>query len=132
MGNFLLQHQLHQFFGRRGHILKALSEGDYRKAHALQVLYHLHSAPTVEGDLSNIEPLTQLLDEFLNVAVVDHVALSGHQHALALPQVVGNMIPADTKVKCFLRYPEVWQDIVFILLIQRREHQHKSRDVCGG
>lgn len=64
--------------------------------------------------------------------VVDHVALSGHQHALALPQVVGNMIPADTKVKCFLRYPEVWQDIVFILLIQRREHQHKSRDVCGG
>ena len=29
-------------------------------------------------------------------------------------------------------YPEVWKDVVFIFLIQRREHQHKSRDVCGG
>ena len=46
------------------------SKGNYCEAHALQVLHHLHSAPTVEGDLSNIEPLTQLLDEFLNVAVV--------------------------------------------------------------
>ena len=42
------------------------------------------------------------------------------------------MVASDTEVKRFLRYPEVGQDVVFVLLIQRREHQHKGRDVRGG
>ena len=42
------------------------------------------------------------------------------------------MVAPDTKIQSFFRYPEVWKDIVFILLIQRREHQHESRDVRGG
>ena len=74
VGEFPLQHQLHQFFGRRGHVLKALPAGDYRKTHALQVLHHLHSSLTVKGNLPDVEPLTQLLDEFLNVAVMYYVA----------------------------------------------------------
>ena len=61
-----------------------------------------------------------------------HVAFRGHQRPLPLPQVVGNMVAPDTKIQSFFRYPEVWKDIVFILLIQRREHQHESRDVRGG
>ena len=132
MGDFFLQHQLHQFLGGRTHILKALTEGDYRKAHALKVLHHLHCAPAVEGDLPNIEPLTQLLDEFFNVAVMDHISLGGHQHALALPQVIGNMVTAYTQVKGLLRYPEVRQNVVFVLLIHRWEHQHKGCDIRGG
>ena len=132
VGDFLLQHQLHQFFGRRGHILKALPEGNHRKAHALQVLHHLYSAPAVKGDFPDIEPLAQLFDEFLDVAVMNHISLGSHQRSLAFPQVIGDMVAPDAEVEGFFRYPEVWQDVVFILLIQRREHQHESRNIRGG
>lgn len=64
VGNALFQHQLHQLLGGRGHILEALPERNDRKAHALKVLHHLHSAPAVEGDLPNIEPFAQAFDEF--------------------------------------------------------------------
>ena len=131
VGNPFFQHQLHQFLGRRGHILKALTKGNHRKAHALKVLHHLHSAPSVKGDLTNIEPFTQLLNEFFNVAVVDHISLGGHQRPLALPQVIGNMVTADTQVKGLLRYPEVRQNVVFVILVQWRKHQHKGCDVRG-
>lgn len=77
VGNFLLQHQFHQLLGGRGHILEALSERNDREAHALKVLHHLHSAPTVEGNLSNIKTLTQALDELLDVAVMNNITLSG-------------------------------------------------------
>ena len=73
VGNFLLQHQFHQFLGGRGHILETLSERNDCEAHALKVLHHLHSAPTVEGDLSNIKTLTQALDELFDVAVMNNI-----------------------------------------------------------
>src|SRR5699024_867487 len=130
--DLFLQHQLHQFLGRRTHILKALSEWDYCKAHALQVLHHLHSAPSVKGDLTDVEPFAEVLDKFLNVAIVDHIALGGHQHTLALPQVIGDMVTAHTEIEGFLRYPEVRQNIVFVLLVQGWKDQHKGCDVRGG
>ena len=77
MGDFLLQHQFHQFFSGRGHILEALSKGNDRKTHALKVLHHLHSAPTVEGNLSNIKTLTQAFDELFDVAIVNDIAFRG-------------------------------------------------------
>ena len=52
VGNHLLQHQLHQFFGRRRHILEALPEREHRESHALKVLHHLHRAPPVKGNIS--------------------------------------------------------------------------------
>ena len=64
VGDFLLQHQLHQFLGWWGHILEALSERNDREAHALKVLHHLHSAPAVKGDLPNIETLPRLSMNF--------------------------------------------------------------------
>ena len=131
MGDFLFQYQLHQFLGRRRHILKALPEGNDCEAHALQILHHLHGSPAVKGDLPDIEPLAQLLDEFLNVAVMHYIALSSHQYTLSFPLVIGNMISAHTQVKGFFRYPEVGQNIIFILLIQRRKHQHEGRNIRG-
>lgn len=88
VGDFLLQHQLHQLLSRRGHILEALSERNDRKAHAFQVLDHLHSAPTVEGDLPNIETLTQAFDELFDVAVVDYITLGGLEVSLSFPHIV--------------------------------------------
>ncbi len=73
MGDFLFQHQFHQFFCGRRHILEALSERNNCEAHAFQVLNHLHSTPTVKGDLPNIETITQALDELLDVAVVNDI-----------------------------------------------------------
>ena len=75
VGNALLQHQFHQFLGGWGHILEALSERNDREAHALKVLYHLHSTPAVEGDLPDIKTLTQALDELLDVAVMNNITL---------------------------------------------------------
>ena len=92
VGNALFQHQFHQFFGGRGHILEPLSERNDCEAHALKVLHHLHSTPTVKGDLPNIETLTQAFDELLNVAVVNDITLGGLQKALPLPHVVWHMV----------------------------------------
>ena len=54
VGDFLFQGQLHQFFGRRRHILEALTERHHRKTHALQVLHHLYSAPAIKGNFSDV------------------------------------------------------------------------------
>ena len=107
MGNTLFQYQLHQFFGGRRHILEALSEGNYREPHALQILHHLHSAPAVKGDLPDVEPLSQPLDELFNVAVVDYISLRGLEVTLPLPDIVRHMVAADAQVDVVLRYPEV-------------------------
>ena len=72
----LLQHQLHQFLGGRGHVLKTLPEGNDREPHALKILHHLYGTPAVESNLADIEPFTQPFNEFFNVTVVNHIALS--------------------------------------------------------
>ena len=77
VGDLFLKHQLHQLLGGRGHIFEALSKGNDRKTHALKILHHLHSTPTVEGDLPNIETLTQAFDELFDVAVMNNIALGG-------------------------------------------------------
>ena len=129
---FLFKRQLHQFLGRRAHILEALSEGNDREAHALKVLHHLHGSPAVEGDLTDVEAVAEPFDEFLDVSVVDDVALRGFEISLTLPHIVGNMVALDAKVERLLRPPEIWQDAVFVVLVKRREYQHECRDVRGG
>ena len=57
--------------------LKPCPKGNHREAHALQILHHLHGSPAVEGDLPDVEPLTQPLDELFDVAVVDYISLRG-------------------------------------------------------
>ena len=42
------------------------------------------------------------------------------------------MISAHTQIEVILRYPEVRQDDVFVVLILRREYQHKGRNIRGG
>ena len=103
VGNAPLQHQFHQLLGGRGHILEALSKGNDRKAHSLKVLNHLHSAPAVEGDLPNIETLTQTLNELFDVAIVNDIAFSGLQKALPLPHIVWHMVTPDTQFEVVLR-----------------------------
>ena len=132
MGDAFLQHQLHQLFGGRRHILKALPKGDYRKAHALQVLHHLHSAPAVKGNLPDVEPFSQPLDELFDVAVVNHISLCGLEVTLPLPDVIRHMVAADAQVDVVLRYPEVRQYGVFVLFVQRREDQYKGGNIRGA
>ena len=42
------------------------------------------------------------------------------------------MVAPDPEVEIVLWNPEVREDAVFIVLVQRREHQHEGRDVGGG
>ena len=132
VGDALLQNQLHELLGRRAHILEPLPEWDDCEAHALKVLDHLHGSPAVERYLADVEPFSEALDELLDVPVMDHVAFGGLQVPLALPHIVGNVIPVDPLIDILLRYPEVGQDYKLVLFIQRWEHQHKGRDVRGG
>ena len=101
--DFLLQRQLHQLFGRRRHITVALTELHQREAQSLKVLRHLHRAPAVEGNLPDIEPRTQFVDEVFNETVMHDVALGGHQEALPLPEVIRHMVAPDAQVKRLLR-----------------------------
>ena len=133
VGDFFFQHQFHKLLCGRGHILKTLSERNHRKAHPLKVLHHLHSAPAVEGDLTDVVALAQAFDKFFNVAVVDYIAFCRLQISLPLPHIIWHMIAPNTKIDIVLRYPEVRQDDVFVLLVLRREHKHKGGDIhCGG
>jgi len=92
VGDLLLQRQLHQLFGRRRHITVALTELHQREAQPFKVLRHLHSTPAVEGDLPDVKPCPQLVDEVFDEAVVNDVALSRQQVALPFPEVVLVMV----------------------------------------
>lgn len=96
------------------------------------MLYHLHSTPAVEGNLTDIEAFTQGLDEFFDVAVVDNITLRGLKVTLPLPHILWYMVTQDSKVEIVLRYPEVRQNDVFVIFIKRRKHQYKSRNIRGG
>ena len=105
VGDFLLQRQLHELLGWRTHILKALTEGDDRKAHALKILYHLDSAPAVEGNLADVVALAKALDELLDKAVVDDITVRGKKVALLLPQIIRDVVSPDADVQRILRQP---------------------------
>ena len=83
----------------------------------------------VEGNLPDVEPFTEVFDEFLDVSVVDDVALGGFEISLPLPDIVGNMVELYSQVERFFRHPEVRQDAVLVILVLRREHQYERRDV---
>src|SRR5699024_5745810 len=106
-----------------------LSERNYRKSHTLKVLHHLNSTPTVICDFTDIVFLTQGLDKFLDVAVMDYIALGGHKQILSFPNVIRHMVTANTQVNVIFRYPEIRQNDIFIILIFRWEHQHECRDI---
>ena len=108
VGNLLLKHQFHQFLGRRGHILEPLSERNYREAHALKVLHHLDGTPSVEGNLPDVVQLTEPLDEFFDIPVVDNIAFRGLEVALTLTNILWHMIPSHTKCQVIFWNPEVW------------------------
>ena len=92
MNDLFLQHQLHQFLCGRRHILETLSEGNYGESHSLQVLDHLNCSPAVEGDLTDVELLSEALDVLLDKTVVHDIAFGGHEKALALPNVIWHMV----------------------------------------
>ena len=77
VGDAFLQDQLHELFGRRAHILKALTERHDCEAQAFEVLYHLNGSPAVKGDLSDIEAFTETLDGFFDIAVMNNIAFGG-------------------------------------------------------
>ena len=130
--DFLFQHQLHQLFRRRRHILEPLSERHDREAHAFQILHHLHGTPPVEGNLADMETFPQFFDELFNEAVMHHISLGGLEKSLPLPHVIRYMVTPDAQVKIVLRNPEVREDDVLVLLIQRGKHKHECCDVRGG
>ena len=95
-------------------------------------MYHLHRAPAVKGNLSDIEPRQKPLDKFLDVAVMHHISVRGHEKALSTPKIVGNMVTAHAKLEIVLGNPKVRQDEEFVGFVYRREDKHKGRDVGGG
>ena len=128
----LLQNQLHELLGGRAHILEPLPERNDREVHALKVLHHLHGTPAVECDLTDVEPFSEALDELFDVAVMNDISFRGLQVSLTFPYIVRNVISIDSLAHVLFRYPEVGQDHELVLFIQRREHQHKRRDICRG
>nr|DAO53593.1 MAG TPA: hypothetical protein [Caudoviricetes sp.] len=133
VGNSLLQHQLHKLLGRWGHILEALPERNDRETHTLKVLHHLHGSPAVKSNLPDVEAFAKLLNKLLNVAVMNHVALGGLEVPLSLPHIIRHMVTPHSEFQVVLRYPEVRQDDVFVVLVLRWEHQNERRNIrCGG
>ena len=87
--------------------MKPCPKGHHGEAHVLQVLHHLDGSPAVEGDLADVVPLAEPLDELLDVAVVDDVALRGLEASFLLPDVVGHVVAPDALLQRVLRHPEV-------------------------
>jgi len=61
--------QFIELLRRRGHVLITLTERHDGKAHALQILRHLHRTPSVESDLEDVVLRTQVLDKLLDEIV---------------------------------------------------------------
>ena len=76
--------------------------------------------------------LPQIIDGATDKVVIHDIALGHMEQALLLPDVVGDMVTADTEVQCFPRQPEMRDDDVFIPLKPRREYHDKRRDVAGA
>ena len=131
MDNAAFHQEFIKLLCRRRHILKSLTKRNNGKSHPFQVLRHLHRTPAVKGDLQDMIPLTQILNKFLNEAVMDHVSLCRHQIALLVPDVIGDGCPAHTKGNRFLRDPEIGEKDILLILRPWREHQHKGGNVPG-
>ena len=86
--------EFHQLLRWWGHVAEALTERDDGEAGVFEVLGHLHGTPPVEGDLADVEAGSEVLDVVLYVRVVHDVALGRFEEALALPEVVGHVIPS--------------------------------------
>ena len=62
MCQLVFQHNAHQLFCRRAHILEALSEGNHRETVILQCLHHHGGIPAVVGDFADVIAFAQLAD----------------------------------------------------------------------
>ena len=123
------QHQAHQFFRRWTHIPKTLTKWHHSKSVILQGLDHHGSIPAVVGDLSDVEPFSQLQDELLDRPIVNDIAFRGMDEPLPFPFVIHHVIPTDTQLHGFFREPEVRHNDVLFLVIPRWEYQNQSRQV---
>ena len=132
VGKLLFKSEFHEFFGRWGHVLKALTERNYGKTHTLKVLDHLHSTPAVKGDFPDVVSGTQVLDKLLDVSVMHYVTFSSFQKSLFMPYVVRYVITSDSQFHGVLGDPEERHDVILVILIIRREHQHESGNVGGA
>ena len=132
MDDSAFHQELVELLGGRAHIFEALSERYDRESHPLKVLGHLHGSPSVKGNLQNMIGLAQLLDDFLDEAIVNDITLGRHQVALLIPDVIWNGCPAHTLGNGILRNPEKREHDVFLFRGSGWEHQHKSRNVSGA
>ena len=76
-----------------------------------------------------LKAIRKACDEILDKTIVDDIAFGRQQIALSFPYIIRHMVTADSQRQCIFGQPEKRQDIVFIVLINRREHQHKSRNI---
>ncbi|SPJ41955.1 hypothetical protein CHUV2995_02789 [Corynebacterium diphtheriae subsp. lausannense] len=126
------QCELHQLLARRAHVFEPLAERHNGEAQSIEVLRHLHRAPTVVGDLPNVVADAEFLDERFDGCVVDYVALSGMQQAFAFPLVVGHMVTVHPKLDVVFRDSEMRHHHIRLGLVPGWEHQHQRGDVGRG
>ena len=84
---------------------------------------------SIKCNFSDVEFLSQLFNEFFNVAVVNNISLCGLQVSLSFPHIIRHMVTLYTQVKCALGYPGVGQNDVLIFVIKRREYKYKCRNI---
>ena len=133
MGNPAFQNQAHELFGRRGHIPEALSEGDYRESHLLQVLRHLGRSPPVICDLGDVVDLPQVLDLLFDVPVVDDIAFRHFHQAHLHPGVIRHMVAFYPQVHRLFRDPEERQNQIlpFVRIIRREDQDQGCNIRCA-
>ena len=121
-----------EFLAWWGHVFESLPEGDDSEAEAFEVLAHLDGAPTVISNLANIEPEAELFDVVLDMVVAHHIAFSGFQVALLMPQVVGDVIAGDPQFQVVFGNPKPGRDRVFVIVPVGWEYENESSDIGGG
>ena len=74
--------------------------------------------------------LPQFIDEVFDKAIVNHISFSGFQVALPFPYIIWNVVTPYSEWQCFLRQPEVREDIIMLIIFSRRKDKHKSCNIC--
>ncbi len=90
----------------------------------------MHSSPAVEGNLPDVEALTETLDELFDVSVVDGIAFCGFDKSLLFPDAIAkqtsklNMLFALANL--ILAAGITWQSNWFTCAIRNQEYSTLS------
>ncbi len=86
-------------------------------------------SPAIKPDLLEVVTLRILVNLPVDPLIVDHIARNRRDPASARPRIVGHLVTPAALMHGRLRHPKARQHPEIGIVLRRREHQHKGRNI---